>query len=342
MRLLKLAAAASAVLYPLSVFSADATVLEAAKKERVVTWYTGFIVNQMAKPLADAFEAKYPGLKVQLWRGSAIDQVTKVTTEAKANKISCDVVDGSTTVFPLKADGLLEPIPTNMLTEYSADFFEKDRLWASVARYFLTTAYNTQLVSAAEAPKTYEDLLNPKWKNKIAWALDWQVNGPPGFMGNIYSLLGEKKGLQYLEALSKQNVVIVHTAQRALLDQVIGGQYPIIINAFMHHAAISKKQGAPIEWLKMEPILQTSSYVALIKGAPHPNAAKLFLEFFMSKDGQEILAKGGYIPSRPNTETTLPEILPENTKYKVSAVDVEQIYKSMPAQRDTFKRLFGQ
>ena len=111
--------------------------------------------------------------------------------------------------------------------------------------------------------------------------------------------MGEEKGRAYLRELAKQNIANLRGSAREVLDQVIAGEYAIALQIFNHHAVISAKKGAPVDWIKMEPATGTLSVISIHKNAPHPNAAKLLVDFIISKEGQEVFRDADYITAHP-------------------------------------------
>jgi iron(III) transport system substrate-binding protein len=199
----------------------------AARKEGNVVWYTGLIVNQITRPMAAAFEARFPGMHVQYARASNTETTLKLLNEARAHRPQADMVDSTTALTPLLAAGLVAEFRPVEAARYPADAKYPAGYWTSPNIYYYTAAYNTNLVSAAEAPKTYDDLLDPKWKGKMAWTYDLTGGGPPGFIHNILTIKGEEKGMEYLRAFAKQEPVVIPAAQRVVLDKAISGEYPV-------------------------------------------------------------------------------------------------------------------
>lgn len=117
--------------------------------------------------------------------------------------------------------------------------------WNALVLYFLTPAINTNLVSEQDRPRTPQELLDPRWKGRIAWSTA-PSSGSPVYVGAVLATMGEQKGMDFLRALSKQNIVNVDATNRAILDQVILGEYAISLNAFNHHAVLSARKGAPV------------------------------------------------------------------------------------------------
>ena len=115
----------------------------------------------------------------------------------------------------------------------------------------------------------------------------------------------------YLRKLSQQNIKMVNASARAILDQVIAGEYAMALQIFNHHAAISAEKGAPVDWVRLSPVTVTPDLVGLPKNSPHPNAGLLFVEFMTSKEGQQIFQKANYLPARPDVPPLTPNLIPE-------------------------------
>jgi ABC-type Fe3+ transport system substrate-binding protein len=291
------------------VFAADNALYEAAKKEGKVVWYTSLIVNQAVRPLVAAFERKYPGVEVEYARGDSGPNAIKVIDEARAGKVVGDVFDGIATAPPLLKAGLVEQFTPTDAGKYPPAFRDPEGRWNALVVYFLTPGINTQLVGKDEI-KTAADLLDPKWKGKIAWSTDpW--SGSAVYVGSVLQTMGEDKGMAFLRALAKQDIVNVEATNRAILDQVILGQYAIALSIFNHHAEISAAKGAPVAWLKVQPISAPFHSIGLVKNAPHPNAGKLLIDFLLSQEGQQTFADVGYLPAMPSVPAKVPGLKPE-------------------------------
>ena len=221
--------------------AADDALYEAAKKEGQVVWYTSLIVNQAVRPLVEAFNKKYPGVEVKYARGDSGPNAIKVINEARAGKVEGDVFDGIATTPPLLKAGLVEPFTPSDADKYPPALRDPEGRWNALVVYFLTPGVNTQLVGKDEI-KTAQDLLNPKWKGKIAWSTE-PSSGAPVYVGSVLQTMGEDKGMAFLRALAKQDIVNVDATNRAILDQVILGQYAIALSIFNHHAVISAQEG---------------------------------------------------------------------------------------------------
>jgi iron(III) transport system substrate-binding protein len=318
----------------------DPALVDAAKKEGAVVWYSGMIVNQIVRPIVDAFEAKYPGIKVQASRATGNDNALKILNEARAHRPQADMVDSTTALTPLLAAGLVAEFRPVEAARYPADAKDPAGYWTSPNVYYYTAAYNTNLVSAAEAPKTYDDLLDPKWKGKMAWTYDLTSGGPPGFIHNILTLKGEEKGMDYLRAFAKQDPVMIPAAQRVVLDKAISGEYPIALMTLSYHSTISAAKGAPIQWLKMPPMVMAPNAISVLKNAPHPNAARLLIEFILSTQGQTIMAANDYMPADPAIPVKDPNLQPEHGNFTVTVITPDETTKDLPKWIALYHELF--
>lgn len=309
--------------------AADAAMIEAAKKEGQVVWYTTLIVNQAIRPLKQAFEAKYPGVKLEFSRANDGPTALKILNEARAGQVQADIFDGLYNMVVLNRAGLVTPYKVPNFDKYPADLKDNDGNWIAILLYVFTPGINTSMVPKDQAPKTYQDLLDPKWKGKMAWNPS-SIAGAPGFVGSVLMSMGEQKGMEYLKTLSQQKIVNVEASSRAILDQVIAGEYPIGLMMFNHHTVISAAKGAPSTWLKVEPVPVALDAISLVKNARHPNAAKLLMEFLTSEDGQRVIQKATYLPALPGIPAMVTGLKPDDGDFKATYLRPEEVDKQMP------------
>jgi iron(III) transport system substrate-binding protein len=305
-----------------------------------VVWYSTLIIQQVIRPVAEAFEKAYPGIRVRYIRQTSSDLAVRITTEAQAGKVLTDVFDGASTIFPLLDAGLVGQYSPAAVEEYPAEYRDPQGFWFAMNTYFMTPAYNTANVPAAEVPGTWPDLLHERWRGRIAWAADPTPAGPPGFIAAVLGTMGQEKGMAFLRQLASQKPVNVPAAQRTVLDQVIAGEYPLALMTFNHHSAISGEQGAPVKWIPMEPVIGTMNLVGLMKDAPHPNAARLFLDFVASEEGQRVIAAANYIPAHPRVAARVPDLKPEKGGFKVFVITPDMVRQQLPDWARIYKELF--
>jgi len=192
---------------------------------------------------------------------------------------------------------------------------DPNKRWIALNTGVRSAAYNTQLIPPEHAPRSYQDLLNPRFKGKIVWNPK-SMTGAWGFISTVIKGMGDEQGMAYLRSLAKQDVVPLPIAIRAVLDRVIAGEYAVGLEMNNTHAAISAAQGAPVKWVPLNPVSETLQVAGVAKGAQHPNAAKLFIDFMTSKAGQEIFRDNDYVPMHPDVHARIPELKPQQGGYK--------------------------
>jgi iron(III) transport system substrate-binding protein len=284
---------------PPSTFAASQALIDAAKKEGRVTWYTTLLTEQASGPLAVAFEKRYPGIHVDVVRRDGSTLLRAIRDEATAHALKADVFDGTTTVGFLMKDGLVEPYKADSVADIPSEFRDGDGYWTPQALYFQALGYNADLVPENDAPKTYEDLLDPKWKGKLVWSVDEDsLTGALGFIANVLYQEGDQKGMEYLRRLAKQDVVRLQSGGlNGVTVALANKRYPVGITIDNHHVVIANAEGAHVRWVAAKPVLMLFNSIGLLKGAPHPNAAKLLIDFNLSVEGQTVLKRGHHIPA---------------------------------------------
>ena len=333
------AAAILAALAGAPARAADQAMIDAAKKEGQVVWYTTQIIDQFARPAAAAFEKRY-GIKVSYVRANSNEVALRVLNEAKAGKMQADVFDGTGATASLKKEGIVAKFIPENAKRFPKEYIDSEGYWVATNLYVLTPGYNTELIRKGTQPKTFQDLLDPKYKGKIAWNSTSSSSAGPGFVGIVLETMGEEKGIAYLRDLAKQQPTGLAVAARQVLDQVIAGEYAIALNIFNNHAVISAAKGAPVDWIPMDPALGVLSVISVTKDAPHPNAGRLFLEFLMSEDGQKIYRDAEYLPVDPNVPPKDLALRPDGVKFRAIYKTPEDIDREMPRWAEIFKSIF--
>jgi iron(III) transport system substrate-binding protein len=339
MRAMMFATAAFCAFLPISAIAADDTMIAAAKKEGQVVWYTTQIINQLAQPAADAFAKKY-GVKVSPIRSDTSEIVLRITNEARAGRMQADIFDGTATVPALKRAGLVAQWQPEAAKTWPKHLVDAEGFWIATNIYVHTPIFNTQLLPRGKEPHVWDDLLNPALKDKIAISGLVSSSSGPGFVGTVFSGLGEERGLAFLKQLSGQKIHNVNSASRSVVDQAIAGEYALVLQAFNHHAVISAAQGAPVDWIKWSPAMSVLSIAALTKDAPHPNAAKLFAEFLTSAEGQRLFAAADYIPADPAVPAKVADLKPDAGGFQAITLTPEELDRSIGKWADIYKDIF--
>jgi iron(III) transport system substrate-binding protein len=312
-----------------SAQGAEPALVAAARKEGRVLWYTTLIVNQAIRPLKEAFEKAYPGVELQYVRGDEIPMSARILAEGKAGRVQADIFDGLSNMVPLKRAGLLTPYVPRSAAMIPADMKDPDGYWTAILLYVFSPGINTTLVTKDQRPQSYQDLLDPRWRGKMAWNPN-SLAGAIGFVGATLMSMGDELGMKYLKALSAQKIVNIEASSRAILDQVIAGEYPMGLMMFNHHTVISAQKGAPSDWIKLEPVPVALDAVGILKDAPHPNAARLLVDFLTSPEGQRVLQRANYLPSMASVPAMTTGLRPEDGKFKATFLNPDAIYDRIP------------
>jgi ABC-type Fe3+ transport system substrate-binding protein len=331
---------ALAALSRFPALAAEEDLLAGARKEGQLVWYTTLVVGQIVRPLIQRFEQKYPGVKVNFVAAPWQETALRIANEGRAGQPRGDLFDGGITFYPLHAAGLVEPYVVRSAADFPADFKNPNGLWTTNIIQPSSPSVNTDAVRRADIPKTYEDLLHPRWKGRMAWPDTPSAGGPPGFIGNILMSMGQEPGMAFLEKLAKQQVANVPSNQRVVLDQNISGQYPLVLQIYNYHAAISAEQGAPVEWLKLDPTIVSFGSLSLVKNSPHPNAARLFTEFSLSEEGQGIYANAGYVPVHPKVPSKIKGLRPDDGQYAATIISPGLFNERQAEWTAIYRRLF--
>jgi len=316
--------------------------LEGARKEGQVVIYSAAIVNQALRPMAEAFMKKYPFIKLTYWRGDTEEIVAKLSAEVRAKNVVADLVEG-TGVGELAVEaGLTVPFSTPATDALPEMYRDPRGNWVSTRVSYFGIAYNTKLVPADQAPRTYDDLLDPRWKGKLAWRIGTS-SGTPLFLTTIRIARGEDKAREYFEKLAQQKVINFGSGSaRTLVDRVIAGEFPIALNIFAHHPLISKAKGAPVNTQLLEPTASTAGTMIVPRGVRHPYAAMLLADFILSQEGQSIFSKAEYFPVRSDVAPleTLAPVVPKTAGVKELFVSSEQLNRYNDSSQKIFDELF--
>jgi len=288
--------------------AASQALIDAAKREGRVVWYTTLLVDEASGPLAAAFEKKYPGIHVEFIRKDGSEHLRNILAQAKAGAMQADVFDGTTTAAFLMKENVAAPYRADSASDIPARYKDPNGYWTAQVLYFQTLGYNSDLVPPSDAPKSYRDLLDPKWKGKLAWSAEDQLTGGLGFIVNVLDTMGEEKGTEYLGLLAKQDIARVRTGINGVTRALAAKQFAVGVTVDNHHTVIADEKGAHVNWVAIEPVLGLSNNIGLIKGAPHPNAAKLLIDFNLSAEGQTVLRNGNHIPASEKVEAADPSL----------------------------------
>ena len=255
-----------------------------ARQEGAVGWYTSLTIG-VAEALVRAFEAKYPGVKVELWRAAGNDIITKVTEEHRAGRGIADVLE---TPIPeqkvMQEAGFLTPYYLPNAGAFPAEAKEvagPNIYWAVDREHYISFGYNTQLLDAALVPKDWNGLLAPGLKDKMALV---GTNTGVNFIGYALTFLSP----DYVNQLAQQNMKIQMISGTAMLDLIAKGEIVASPGIFQAEVILARQKGAPVEWVMIPPVTANAGVVSIVAKAQHPHAAALLAEFLLGDEGQRI------------------------------------------------------
>jgi len=320
----------------------DQQILDGARKDGQVVLYSAMIVNQALRPLADAFMKKYPFVKLTYWRGDTEEIIEKLSAEERANHLVADVAEGTGVGDLAVGAGLTQPYYTPLVEQLPERYRDPGNRWAYTRISYFSAAYNTKLVPPAEVPKSYDDLLDPRWRGKLAWRIG-TASGTPLFITAIRLARGEAAASNYFRKLAQQKMINFGSGSaRTLVDRVIAAEFPIALNIFAHHPLISKAKGAPVDSQLMDPVPSTAGTMVIPKGVRHPHAAMLLADFILSQEGQQILAGADYFPVRSDVQPkpALAPVIPQRAGVPELFITPDQLNRYTASSQKIFEELF--
>jgi iron(III) transport system substrate-binding protein len=311
--------------------------LEAAKKEGKVVWYTSLAVPSTEK-IAKLFEAAYPGIKVEAHRTGSQRVLQRLMQEMQANIKNADVVHTSDAghFVLLKEKQLLEKYTPAGVEKFPAGFKDAGGYHYGLRATLSVIAYNGKQVQAGEAPRTWKDLLDPKWRGKL-------VSAHPGYSGIIAThvlALVNLHGWDFFKQLAQNKPMLVQSANDP--PQVVAsGERVVAVNGADYFFNQMKKKGNPIEIVyPKEGVPLVVSPSAITSFAPHPNAAKLFTDFTFTREVQQVLADSeGLYTGHP--EVQYPADKPQLRDLKLLQVEAEELEKRNEEIKNRFVEFFG-
>lgn len=272
-----------------------------AKKEGALVLYLSTNLTD-ANGLVQLYKAKYPFVNVNLFRADNEKLLNRILTESVANKFNGDaIMISSFEVRVLLQKKLLQRYVSPHSQYFPEGFTDKEGYWTSVYSIPRVIAYNTKLVKPDVAPKTFEDILHPRWKGGFGMS-DSAVLWYTGFM----KYLGEEKGRDFMRKLAAQKPAF-RDSETVIIQLLAAGEFPLGL-VYSHQAATMKRRGAPVDWVRTaQPIVTGLKPLGLSAKAQHPNAAKLFIDVALSKEGQELIKSFNRIPDRGDVTSDLKE-----------------------------------
>jgi iron(III) transport system substrate-binding protein len=303
--------------------SAPSVHLEGAKKEGSLTWYATMNVTD-AKKIVDAFEKKYPFLKVNLYRAGSARLLNRLASEYRAGSHIADVAETNILEsYFFQKKGYFEPYRSTEAQFFPPQFKDPNGFWVANYLNFYIIAYNTRMVSPANAPRGYEDLLNPRWKNAIGLKDD-----SIRWYGALLEYMGAEKGKSFMRQLAAQKPSMFKGSYGLISELVAAGEVAMGVVLAATVESLKNDKKAPIDWeSSVEPAATSIVGLHLLSKAPHPNAAKLFIDFFLSAETQNRLLEMNRVPARVDVKPKNTKLDPANLKVFVISPEMSERFE---------------
>jgi iron(III) transport system substrate-binding protein len=292
-----------AKLEKLSAEDRQKVLVEHARNEKEITFYSS-LQTADAELYVKAFNKRYPFIKVNVYRISGQKQVIMIQSEFNAGRHAFDITNASAAqAFGIKKTGALDPYQSPQRQYFSSAHKDKEGYFIPTYIVPVVLGYNTNMVKRNEAPKRYEDLLEPRWKGNMI--LD--IEEFPWF-AVMLKHYGREKGLDYMKRLAKQEILMGRgrTTQAQLIS---AGERALGIALNSSSVVDFKTRGAPLDWTILDPYYAKPNMLMLARHAPHPHAAALLIDWTLSEEGQSLLASLGYVVARKGVKQSLPPLL---------------------------------
>jgi iron(III) transport system substrate-binding protein len=296
--------------------------IEGAKKEGTVTIYSSVTVDDM-KVLAAAFEKKY-GVKLQAWRASSESILQRAVAESRAGRYDADAIETSAAEMEsLHRERLLQEVRSPHIADIVPAALRPHREWIGDRLNIISAAYNPGLVRKADLPKSYDDLAHPKWKGKLGIEADDAV-----WFGALANELGEQKTIRLFREIVRTNGLSVRKGHTLIANLIVSGEIPFALTVYHYKAEQLKNSGAPLDWYVLPPGLARFLGTGVMRRAPHPHAAVLFLDFMLS-EAQQLLLDRDFTPTNM-------KVKPLDVPFKV--IDPAQVLD----QGDKWQKLYNE
>ncbi len=322
------------VMVPVAAHAQDTARIDAAKKESGAIIAYGSLESNTVEPIIDAFKKK-TGLTVEYWRASATKVMDRALSEFRAGKPMFDVmVNNSGAIHVMKKEGLF-----STYLSPAAKAFPKEVTDPVVGPVYRNTPvgilYNKGLVNAADAPRSLEDLLNPKYKGKLVMPDPTQHTTTLQWLASLYKIMGKENADKFIRELGATKPLMVESFSPSA-ERVSTGETPIAISLIRYTITYGEK-GAPVDYVRLGKMLSTGQYLALSSKPNHPNGGKAFIDFFLGDESMHILARMGEFVNRKGIYPPLPGA------DKVQAVEMDDFSAAeFKEKKREFEKIFLQ
>ncbi len=274
--------------------------LEGAKKEGEMVWYTNSGIENATRYI-QGFKKKYPSINANFWRSKTRQVTQRIVAEANAGKHLVDVIKPSTDLLPILLErNLIGKYDTPLRAIYPAH--AKSPFYTNMNYAFRVFAFNPRKVNAKDAPKSWDDLLQPRWKNEILF--------DESSLEEVMAMLGawgKDRTVNYLTRLTQQNLMI-RVGRDTTTQMMMAGEGNLAVTTYAYNNEGLRAANAPVDWVAEDLIPALIYPLTLARNAPHPHAAALFYDYLISEEGQRLIAREGRVVAHPKVEPIYPRM----------------------------------
>jgi len=313
----------------LSLGASPTAAVDGAKKEGKLVLYTAMQPEDSTK-LIDLYRSRFPFVDASFFRAGSAPLLNRILTESRAGRFLFDVVSGKVSdLLLLQKRGLLGTIVSAELAAYPDKFKDKQNRWVDIYNNYYTIAYNSQRVKPSEIPAAWEDLLDPRWSDgKITLdprSYDWYFG--------MLTAWGRQKGGDFMRKLNQQKPAF-RDGNVLIANLLAAGEFPMGIT-YAHLVERLRTRGAPVDWIALKPMVAAPISIALAARPMNPNAASLFVDLVLSREGSELLKSMGRVPTRS-------DVLPSAKRLDAKGLDLFPLHVSSDEMDpEDFRRSFG-
>ena len=315
-----------------NVLAQDLKLIEAAKKEGKLVLY-GTMQNDIFELLQSAF-LKKTGITIDYWRTSATKVLERALSEARAGKAGFDLVMSTEdSMRILLKEGILARYDSPMNKDFPKDAIDP-QLGPRARNHIVGIVYNKEAIKPVDAPKSLEDLVKPQYRGKLVMADPTLHTTTAQWLSNVHKLLGKDKAEKFVRDLAGMKPTLVESFNPAA-DRVTAGEFAVGITYVYYVYLNGIKKGAPLDYVRTGKFLGDASYMSLFHKAPHPNAAKAFIDFFLDEESMSLMAKAGEFVNRKGVYPPVPDA------DKIQFIEMDDLgEKAYAEKRKEFHKLF--
>jgi iron(III) transport system substrate-binding protein len=300
--------------------------VDGAKKEGEMIWYTNTGVEN-ANRYIQAFKKQYPFINAQFWRSKTRQVVQRVIAEARAGRHLVDVIKPSIDLVPVLLDAkVLANYETPARTIYPSH--AKASYYTNMNYAFRIFSYNPRKLARKDAPKNWDDLLQPRWKSEILFdesSLEEVVS--------LMAVWGKERTRSYFTRLSQQDLLI-RVGRDTVTQMMMAGEAPLAVTTYAYNSESLRTGNAPIDWMAQDLIPALMYPLTMSRNAPHPYSAALFYDFLISEQGQQLIAKEGRVVAHPKVDPIYPRMKELQSYLGTARVQLNTVEQNQKLYKD--------